>query len=67
MKNAAVLARFELHHIQPVAAGGEAWDALNCQAVCRGCHIRMTARGNKRDKSPTEIRWQAWSIRCPGL
>ena len=49
----------ELHHIQPVAAGGEAWDALNCQAVCRGCHIRMTARGNKRDKSPTEIRWQA--------
>ena len=55
---AAVLPSLELHHIQPVAAGGKAWDALNCMAVCRSCHIEKTARGNKRKKSATEIRWQ---------
>ncbi len=49
----------ELHHIRPLSDGGKAWDATNCQAICRGCHIRMTAPGNKRKKSPTEIRWQA--------
>ena len=49
----------ELHHIRPLSAGGEVWDETNVMSCCRGCHIRMTARGNKRDKSPTEIRWQA--------
>ena len=49
----------ELHHIRPLSDGGKAWDATNSQAICRGCHIRMTARGNQRKKSATEIRWQA--------
>ena len=48
----------ELHHLRPVAAGGEVWSATNCMALCRQCHIEKTSRGNKRDKSPTEIRWQ---------
>ena len=49
----------ELHHVRPVASGGGVWSETNCISVCRGCHIHMTARCNKRNKSPTEIRWQA--------
>ena len=49
----------ELHHIRPVAAGGETWAETNCMSLCRQCHITMTARCNKGHKSPTEIRWQA--------
>ena len=49
----------ELHHVRPLASGGAVWDALNCQAVCRQCHIEKSARGNRREKSPTEMAWAA--------
>ena len=49
----------ELHHIRPLSDGGKAWDALNCQAVCRQCHIEKTAWGNRRKRSPTEQKWAA--------
>ena len=49
----------ELHHIRPLSDGGKAWDALNCMALCRSCHIEKTSRGNRREKSPTEQKWAA--------
>ena len=49
----------ELHHCRPLSDGGETWDALNCMTLCRDCHIRLTARGNRRQKTETEKRWTA--------
>ena len=60
--SAAVLALWSFTTSRPVAAGGEVWDETNVNelvAICRQCHIEKTASSNKRDKSATEIRWQA--------
>ena len=42
----------ELHHVRPVAAGGKAWDPMNCQAVCRQCHIRKDSLGQPAEEVP---------------
>lgn len=38
--------RLECDHIRPLAQGGRKYDLGNLQALCRGCHIRKTAREN---------------------
>ena len=40
--------RLEADHVVPIAAGGDPWHLDNLQALCRSCHIRKTARENRR-------------------
>lgn len=36
----------ECHHKIPLAKGGAAFDPDNLEAVCRSCHLRLTADQN---------------------
>lgn len=49
--------RLEADHIRPIRQGGAMWDLGNLQAVCRGCHIRKTARENRREGA-SQQRWR---------
>ena len=32
----------EVDHIEPIGTGGRRYDPLNCQTLCRPCHIEKT-------------------------
>ena len=49
--------RLEVHHIVPLHQGGAGYDLDNLEAMCRGCHIAVTAEGNRRKLSPAEEAW----------
>ena len=55
----------ECDHKLPLADGGEPWAMSNLRALCRGCHIRITAEQNRARKlaqqapKPGRDAWQA--------
>ena len=51
--------RLEVDHIQPLQRGGAPYARANLQALCRDCHIRKTARENRRVLNPAEKLWRA--------
>lgn len=48
----------EVDHINPLHRGGDPWNRSNLQVLCRGCHIRKTARDNRRKPTPAEAAWK---------
>lgn len=48
----------EVDHIVPLHRGGDPWALDNLQVLCRGCHIRKTARENRREPTPAEAAWR---------
>ena len=48
--------RLECDHIKPVSCGGAKFDPANLRALCRGCHIRVTAKQNRRPP-PERAAW----------
>ena len=50
---------FEVHHIKPLAKGGEPFDPSNLRAICRPCHLE--AHGGDSDWDvllrETRLRW----------
>ena len=49
--------RLEVDHIRPVARGGAPFDPENLRTVCRGCHIGITARLNRKPPAPERLAW----------
>ena len=49
----------EVDHVVPLDRGGDPWDPENLQVLCRGCHIRKTARENRRELTPEQAAWRA--------
>ena len=49
----------EVDHILPLEQGGPIYDMLNCQALCKKCHIEKT-RGENQVKpvSPEVLEWR---------
>ena len=52
--------RLECDHIRAVALGGEPWDPVNLQALCRACHF--TKSRNERGQDPTRPERVAWAV-----
>ena len=50
--------RLEVDHTWPLERGGEPWELGNLQVLCRGCHLAKTAKENRRELTPAELRWQ---------
>ena len=48
----------EVDHTVSLHRGGDPWDESNLQVLCRGCHIRKTARENRREPTPAEAAWR---------
>lgn len=42
----------EVHHKRPIALGGDWFDLGNLEAICRDCHIGVTAEQNRKPLSP---------------
>ena len=60
--------RLEVDHIKPVAAGGLKFDESNLRTLCRGCHIELTARQNrKRNRKPPPPERAAWDALVQAL
>ena len=51
--------RLEVHHVRALCRGGAPFDPANLAVLCRGCHIAVTAEGNRRKPSPGEQSWLA--------
>ena len=49
----------ECDHVLPLHRGGQPFDLANTQALCRDCHLKKTARENKRIPTPAESAWQS--------
>ncbi len=43
--------RLECDHIEPIAKGGDWFDADNLRTVCRSCHIHITAAETRKKLS----------------
>ncbi len=37
--------------------GGDGYDLDNLEAICRGCHIEITSKDNRRELTPGEDAW----------
>ena len=48
----------EVHHIQPIRNGGAPFDAANCEAICRACHLSEHRGGTFVSKDRRE--WQEY-------
>ena len=48
----------EVDHILSLNLGGEIYDPLNCQALCKKCHLNKTRRENQIKPTPAEV--QEW-------
>ena len=51
--------RLEVDHVRPLELQGEPWELGNLQTLCRGCHISKSAKENRRQLTPAELRWRA--------
>lgn len=49
--------RLECDHIVPVSKGGSQFDKENLRTLCRGCHVEITARQNRKPPSPDRAAW----------
>ncbi len=49
--------RLECDHIRPVAHGGAQFDVENLRTLCRGCHVEITAKLNRRPDPPERAAW----------
>ena len=47
----------ECDHVTPLRRGGEPYDPMNLQTLCRACHIVKTARENERH-DPARDAWR---------
>ena len=50
----------EAHHIIPVSRGGRLYDVRNLSTKCRTCHLKITARANRRVLGPKAAAWKAY-------
>ena len=50
----------EAHHLIPVSRGGRLYDVRNLSTKCRTCHLRITARANRRVLGPKAAAWKAY-------
>lgn len=52
--------RLECDHVTPLERepGQNPYDVNGLQTLCRGCHIRKTARANRRPLTPAEAAWR---------
>ena len=50
----------EAHHLLPVSRGGKQYDVRNLSTKCRACHLKITARANRRVPGPKVRRWRAY-------
>ena len=53
--------RLECDHIVPlqVDAGQDPYEVAGCQTLCRDCHLKKTARENRREPTRAEAGWRA--------
>ena len=49
--------RLEVDHIKQVAAGGAKFDEGNLRTLCRGCHVAITAKQNRKPPPPERAAW----------
>ena len=47
----------EVDHIKPVSGGGAQFDPKNLRTLCRGCHIGITAKRNRKPPPPERAAW----------
>ena len=50
----------EAHHVQPIEAGGEPYDARNGRAMCRNCHMEI------HEADPARLAWRRY-VRQTGI
>ena len=50
--------RLEVHHVRELAKGGAPYAPENLKTVCRGCHIALTAKSNRRFEPPHVVAWR---------
>ena len=50
--------RLECDHIVPLDQGGELYDPVNLQSLCKSCHVRKTRTENRRQLTLAEQGWQ---------
>ena len=50
--------RLECDHIVPLRAGGNPFELRNLQTLCRSCHIKKSARFNRKPDSPDVAAWR---------
>ena len=50
----------EAHHLLPVSRGGAQYDLRNLSTKCRACHLKITARANRRVLGPVASAWKAY-------
>ena len=49
--------RLEVDHIRPIARGGAPLDPANLRTLCRGCHVEITAKQNRKPPAPERLVW----------
>ena len=50
----------QVHHVEPIAAGGRAFDLANLETVCRDCHYTR----HKPQADPESVEWAAFLEDC---
>ena len=50
--------RVECDHKIPIAKGGAVFDMKNLRTLCRGCHVQLSAAGNRKTVGPEIQAWQ---------
>ena len=56
-RNCGFGGRLEVDHIVPIAQGGDPFDLSNLRSLCRGCHLQITGKGNRKPVSPERAAW----------
>ena len=49
--------RLEVDHIREIAKGGKPFDPENLRTLCRGCHIGITAKQNRKPPPSERAAW----------
>ena len=49
--------KLEVDHVVSISKGGDPWEPVNLQALCRGCHIAKTRQENRKPLSPEVEAW----------
>lgn len=50
----------QVHHVEPIAAGGAAYDLGNLETVCRDCHYGR----HRKVTDPETLAWTAFVEDC---
>ena len=52
----------QVHHIEPIAAGGAGFDLDNLETICRDCHYGR----HRRVDDPESVAWRLYLEECHG-